>query len=137
MKLSYIKSLAAVTLFTFGISSCSDFLNRPAEDSYTTDGYYQTDAQCFAGVNALYNSPWYDFQRGFVKIGDVLSGNVYYGTDNAYQTFVLKSSDSDLKNASASLWSVNAYCNTIIENIKEHAGSGVSQATKTRSSAKR
>ena len=130
MKILTIKSLAIAFILLFGMSSCSDFLNRPAEDTYTTDGFYQTDAQCFQGVNALYNSPWYDFQRGFVKIGDVLSGNIYYGTDNAYQTFVLKSSDSDLKNASASLWSVNAYCNTIIENINLKAGSAVTQTTK-------
>ena len=130
MKKLNIKSLAIVSVLLFGMSSCSDFLNRPAEDTYTTDGFYQTDAQCFQGVNALYNSPWYDFQRGFVKIGDVLSGNIYYGTDNAYQSFVLKSSDSDLKNASASLWSVNAYCNTIIENIDLKSGSAVTQTTK-------
>jgi len=130
MKILNIKSLAIATILTVGMSSCSDFLNRPAEDTYTTDGFYQNDAQCFQGVNALYNSPWYDFQRGFVKIGDVLSGNIYYGTDNAYQSFVLKSSDSDLKNASASLWSVNAYCNTIIENIDLKSGSAVTQTTK-------
>jgi hypothetical protein len=132
MKILNIKSLTILSAFMIGMSSCSDFLNRPAEDTYTTDGYYQTDAQCIAGVNVLYNSPWYDFQRGFVKIGDVLSGNIYYGTDNAYQSFVLKSSDSDLKNASSSLWSVNAYCNTIIENINLKAGASVTQATKNK-----
>jgi starch-binding outer membrane protein, SusD/RagB family len=130
MKILNIKNLTIATIFAVGISSCSDFLNRPAEDTYTTDGFYQTDAQCFQGVNALYNSPWYDFERGFIKIGDVLSGNIYYGTDNAYQSFVLKSSDSDLKNASSSLWSVNAYCNTIIENIQTKSGSAVTETTK-------
>ncbi len=130
MKLLNIKSLAIASMLLVGMSSCSDFLNRPAEDTYTTDGFYQTDEQCFQGVNALYNSPWYDFQRGFVKIGDVLSGNIYYGTDNAYQSFVLKSSDADLKNASASLWSVNAYCNTIIENINLKSGPNVTETTK-------
>jgi len=130
MKILNIIGLALATVTLVGMTSCEDFLNRPTEDSYTIDGFYQTDAQCFQSVNPVYNSPWYDFQRGFVKIGDVLSGNIYYGTDNAYQSFVLKSSDSDLKNASASLWSVNAYCNSIIENIAMKAGSGVSTATK-------
>jgi starch-binding outer membrane protein, SusD/RagB family len=130
MKILNIKSLAIASVLMVGMSSCSDFLNRPAEDNYTTSGFYQNDAQCFQGVNSLYNSPWYDFQRGFVKIGDVLAGNVYYGTDNAYQTFVLKSSDADLKNASSSLWSVNAYCNTIIENIQKNSGSDVTPTVK-------
>jgi hypothetical protein len=72
MKILNIKSLTILSAFMIGMSSCSDFLNRPAEDTYTTDGYYQTDAQCIAGVNVLYNSPWYDFQRGFIKVGEVL-----------------------------------------------------------------
>ncbi|MFM2290935.1 MAG: hypothetical protein RIS29_748, partial [Bacteroidota bacterium] len=44
MKILNIKSLTILSAFMIGMSSCSDFLNRPAEDTYTTDGYYQTDA---------------------------------------------------------------------------------------------
>ncbi len=130
MKIFNIKKLAIATVLLVGMASCDTFLNRPTKDSYTIDGFYQTDEQCFQSINPVYNSPWYDFQRGFIKIGDALAGNVYYGTDNAYQSFVLKSSDPDLRNASASLWSVNAYCNGVIDNINLKAGSGVSLATK-------
>lgn len=129
MKILNIKSLALAALLMVGATSCEDFLNRPTIDNYTIDGFYQTDEQCFQAVNPIYNSPWYDFQRGFVKIGDVLAGNIFYGTDNGYQAFVLKSSDDDLRNASASLWSVNAYCNTLIENLNLKAGPKVSKAT--------
>lgn len=129
MKILNIKSLALATLMLAGMTSCEDFLNRPTVDNYTIDGFYQTDEQCFQAVNPIYNSPWYDFQRGFIKIGEVLAGNIYYGTDNAYQAFVLKSSDDDLRNASASLWSVNAYCNTLIENLNLKAGPNVSERT--------
>jgi len=130
MKTKTIKSLAIITLLLAVFTSCEDFLNRPTEDSYTIDSFYSTDEQCFQSVNPIYNSPWYDFQRGFVKIGDVLSGNVYLGTDNDYQSFVLKSSNEDLRSASASLWSVNAYCNGIIENMDLKAGPNVSEKTK-------
>lgn len=129
MKILNIKSLALAALLMVGATSCEDFLNRPTVDNYTIDGFYQTDEQCFQAVNPIYNSPWYDFQRGFVKIGDVLAGNIFFGTDNGYQAFVLKSSDDDLRNASASLWSVNAYCNTLIENLNLKAGPKVSKAT--------
>ena len=129
MKILNIKSLALAALLMVGATSCEDFLNRPTVDNYTIDGFYQTDEQCFQAVNPIYNSPWYDFQRGFVKIGDVLAGNIFYGTDNGYQAFVLKSSDDDLRNASASLWSVNAYCNTLIENLNLKAGPKVSKTT--------
>jgi hypothetical protein len=126
MKIRNIKSLVLAAILLAGMTSCEEFLSRPTEDNYTIDGFYKTDEQCFQAVNPIYNSPWYDFQRGFVKIGDVLAGNVYFGTDNAYQSFVLKSSDDDLRNASASLWSVNAYCNTLIENLELKAGPDVS-----------
>lgn len=130
MKTITIKSLVFFSTILLVFTSCEDFLNRPTEDNYTIDSFYSTDEQCFQSVNPIYNSPWYDFQRGFVKIGDVLSGNIYYGTDNAYQSFVLKSSDDDLRNASASLWSVNAYCNGIIENMDLKAGPNVSTKAK-------
>lgn len=112
---------------TMGISSCDSFLDRPTEDNYNIDNFYQTDDQLYQAVNPIYNSPWYDFERGFVKIGDVLSGNIYYGTDNKYQTFNLVSTDEDVVSASASIWSVNAYCNGVIENIDSKAGSGTTE----------
>ncbi len=129
MKRLNIKSLALAALLLVGATSCEDFLNRPTVDNFTIDGFYQTDEQCFQAVNPIYNSPWYDFQRGFLKIGDGLAGNIFYGTDDGYQVFVLKSSNDDLRNASASLWSVNAYCNTLIENLNLKAGPDVSKTT--------
>lgn len=127
MKILKVKSFAVAAILTVGFSSCESFLNRPTEDSYNIDNFYQTDDQLYQAVNPIYNSPWYDFERGFVKIGDVLSGNIYYGTDNVYQTFNLVSTDDDIVNASASLWSVNAYCNSVMENIDLKAGSATTE----------
>ena len=111
------------------MSGCEDFLNRPTEDNYTVDSFYKTDEQCFQAVNPVYNSPWYDFQRGFFKVGEVLSGNYYWGS-SPYLTFTINSTDEDLTNMSASLWSVNAYCNGIIENLDMKAGPDVSEYAK-------
>lgn len=127
--INYIKTFALV-LLVLSMSACEDFLHRPTEDSYSIDGFYKTDEQCFQAANVLYNAPWYDYQRGFVSIGDVLAGNIFKGTDNPYQNFNLSSADADLTNASNSLWLVNGHCNSVIENIKNIAGSGVSEATK-------
>ena len=68
------------SVLCMGVSSCEDFLNRPTEDNYNVETFYQNDEQCVQGVNYLYNSPWYDFQRGFIKIGEVFSGNMYWGS---------------------------------------------------------
>ena len=109
--------------------SCQDFLNRPSEDNYSTAIFYQTDEQVLQGVNYLYNSPWYDFQRGFIKVGEVMSGNMYWG-GSPYLTLTANGTDVDLKNMSYSLWSVNAHANTVIKNILEVQGSEASQAVK-------
>jgi hypothetical protein len=122
-----ILALATIVLVT---CACEEFLNRPTEDSYTVDSFYKTDEQCFEAANVLYNAPWYDFQRGWVKIGDVMAGNIYYSTDDVYQAFILTSSNSQLADASNSLWLVNGHCNAVIENIASKAGPDVSQTTK-------
>lgn len=126
MKLSIIKSLAFAAFIGVTATSCSDFLNKPTEDSYNQDNYYATDAQCLSGTAYLYNSPWYDFQRGFIKVGEVLSGNYFWGS-SPYLTFTVNGTDEDLINMSYSLWAVNAHCNTVYNNIK---ASSVSQSTK-------
>ncbi|MCF0164059.1 MAG: RagB/SusD family nutrient uptake outer membrane protein [Bacteroidales bacterium] len=110
-----------VSAAAFAAVSCSGFLNRPAEDNYNTGNFYLNDAQCEQGVNYLYNSPWYDFQRGFIKIGEVMSGNLYWG-DSPYLEFTTNGTDVDLVNMSYSLWSVNGHCNTVIKNILASEG---------------
>jgi hypothetical protein len=117
MKLSNIKYLAAVALVGLTLSSCDDFLDRPNEDAYNVDNYYKTDDQCYSGVNYLYNSPWYDFQRGFIKVGEVLSGNYYWGS-SPYLNFSVNGSDQDLVNMSYSLWAVIGHANTVYDNLK-------------------
>lgn len=124
MKLSNIKYMAVATLLGFTMTSCSDFLDRPNEDSYNIDNYYKTDNQCYSGVNYLYNSPWYDFQRGFIKVGEVFSGNYYWGS-SPYLNFSVNGSDQDLVNMSYSLWAVIGHANTVYDNLK---GASASQA---------
>ncbi len=121
MKIGNIKYGVTALLVGLSMVSCDDFLDRPTEDSPTVANYYKTDAQCIAGVNYLYNSPWYDFQRGFFKVGEVLSGNYYWGS-SPYLTFTVNSTDEDLRNMSYSLWAVNGHASTVYNNIKNSSG---------------
>jgi hypothetical protein len=86
MKIKNIKYAAVAIFLGLGMSSCSDFLDRPVEDNYNTENYYTSDDACISGVNYLYNSPWYDFQRGYIKVGEVMSGNMYWGS-SPYMNF--------------------------------------------------
>ncbi len=117
MNFKNIKYAAAVLAMGLGMASCSDFLDRPVEDNYNTENYYTSDDACVSGVNYLYNSPWYDFQRGFIKMGEVLSGNMYWGS-SPYLNFSVNGTDADLINMSYSLWAEIGHCNTVYESLK-------------------
>ena len=129
MKLINIFKGAMVGVLALSMASCEDFLNRPTEDNYNVDNFYKTDDQVEQGVNFLYNSPWYDFQRAFIKIGEVMSGNMYWGS-SPYLTFTTNGTDGDLVNMSYSLWAVNGQANTVITNILN--SEGPSQAAKNK-----
>ena len=113
-------------LLSLSMTSCEEFLDRPVEDNYNTENYYTDDASCIRGVNYLYNSPWYDFQRGFIKIGEVMSGNMYWGS-SPYMNFSVNGTDQDLVNMSYSLWAEIGHSNTVYNSIK---GSSASQSVK-------
>ena len=129
MKLKNIFKGAMAGVLVLSMASCEDFLTRPTEDNYNVDNFYQNDAQVEQGVNFLYNSPWYDFQRAFIKIGEVMSGNMYWGS-SPYLTFTTNGTDTDLVNMSYSLWAVNGHANTVITNILN--SEGPSQAAKNK-----
>ena len=122
--MKHIKYLYIAFAFTGAIltTSCGDFLDRPAEDSYNAGNFYKDDSQCVQGVNYLYNSPWYDFQRGFIKVGEVMSGNYYWGS-SPYMTLTVNSTDADLMNMSNSLWAVIGHANTVYNYLKKASSS--------------
>lgn len=126
MKIKNIKYVAAAMLLGMGMTSCEDFLNRPVEDNYNTENYYTDDASCIRGVNYLYNSPWYDFQRGFIKVGEVMSGNMYWGGE-PYMNFSVNGTNQNLVDMSYSLWAVIGHSNTVYNSIK---GSSASESVK-------
>ncbi|MBQ9411258.1 MAG: RagB/SusD family nutrient uptake outer membrane protein [Bacteroidales bacterium] len=112
------KYIAVAAVVLLGAVSCDKFLNRPAEDSYNSDNFYQDEAQCIQGVNYLYNSPWYDVMRGFYRVGECFSGNYYMGS-SPYLQFTVNGSDQELKDMSSSLWAVNSHATTVYKRIKQ------------------
>lgn len=122
MKINKLTYTLVALLGSTAFVSCNDFLDRAAEDNYNVNNFYQNDEQCYQGVNYLYNSPWYDFQRGFIKVGEVMSGNLFWGS-SPYLNLTVNGTDEDLVNMSYSLWSVIAHCNTVYNNLKNATAS--------------
>lgn len=118
MKFKNIKYTAFVMLLGMGMTSCSDFLDKPVEDNYNTENFYNGDEACISGVNYLSNSPWYDFQRGFIKVGEIMSGNMYWGS-SPYMNFSTNGTDEDLVNMSYSLWAEIGHCSTVYESLQK------------------
>ena len=125
MKTPNIKYVAVVMLLGLSMTSCDDFLDRPVEDNYNTENYYSDDASCIRGVNYLYNSPWNDFSRGYINVGEIMSGNMY--KTSPYQNFSVNSSDQDYLWMTYSLWSVVSHANTVYKSI---SGSGASESVR-------
>lgn len=112
--------------FFFGFVSCEDFLTRPDKGNYTLANFYETDDQCLQAVNPLYTVPWFDFFRGWLRVGDCQSGN-YFMEGNGFWMLTPNDDMEEVKSMSASLWAVNARANTVLENIDLYAGPGTTE----------
>ena len=121
MKFINIKTIALVAVASLGLTACDDFLDRPTIDNYNADNYYSSDTECLSGTSYLYSSPWSDFTRPFIKVGEIMSGNYYPGT-SPYLDFTVNGSDADIASLSNSLWSVVAHCNTVYNYISKSSG---------------
>jgi hypothetical protein len=120
--------VAAITMTMGLISSCEDFLNRPDKGSYTLPDFYQNDEQLAQAVNPLYSVPWFDFIRGWIRVGDSQAGNYFMDADGFWMLTPKNGTvDEQLADMSASLWAVNARANTVLENIDLYAGPGTTE----------
>lgn len=113
MNTKYFKYAAFALTLSLTTTSCEDFLDRPDEDSPSMNNYYRNDTEVKNSTLSLYNSVWNDFvARGYYKIGDIMSGNVYAGGDPC-MTFTVKGSDQVISMSAGGLWAANAHANTI------------------------
>ena len=121
-----------LVLFLWTMSSCNDqFLDRPPQDAYTIDNWYQDEEQLKLAVNPLYGGVWFDYQRSFTNIGDVYAGN-YTKPGDAFYVFGVNNATGGLTDAYASLWMGVTYSSGVIENIREKAAASIPEATKNK-----
>lgn len=122
--------IAFMSIVPFG---CNDeFLNRPPEDSYIAEEWFQTEDQLNAAASALYGGVWFDFQRSFINIGDVMAGNEHKGGDNPFYTFNVNATTAGIGEAYNSLWMAVGYSNSVIEGIGKYAPASLDDAVVNR-----
>lgn len=118
-----------VTALALVPSGCNEeFLNRPPQDAYISEEWFQTESQLDAAANALYGGVWFDFQRSFLGIGDVMAGNDNKGGDNPFYTFNVNASTSGISEAYNSLWMAVGYSNSVIEGVSKYAPASLDKA---------
>ncbi len=126
-----IKFSVIVALLSIFSAGCGDeFLDRPPQNDYVVDEWYQSADQLELAVNPLYGGVWFDFQRSWLDIGDVAAGNFHKGGDNPFYTFSVNQATGGIRDAYASLWMAVAYSNSVVENIREKTPATVDEDDK-------
>lgn len=109
--------LSTVLLFP----SCSEeFLDRPPEDSYNVDDFYQTERQVEAAANHLYSRPWFNFISNVSwGIGELSSGNArtWDPRNGDFVNFAITGQHNTLTQAWESLYAVIAQSNSVINTL--------------------
>ncbi|WP_169578543.1 RagB/SusD family nutrient uptake outer membrane protein [Salinimicrobium terrae] len=123
--------LAVLSAVLFFPSCSEDFLERPPEDSYNVDKFYQTPAEVQAATNHLYSRPWYAFVSNVSwGIGELASGNArtWDARNSEFQTFAITGEHGTLTQAWESLYAVIAQSNSVINTLPEKVSPEVPEA---------
>lgn len=115
------------------MSSCDDFLDRPSEDSYTENGYLNSDKALMNYTFQIYGpKAWNEYEDKFSWcVGEVYSGNVYheYGDEGQFHFLTFSNTNAHIANGYTSLYGVIARCNHILNDVVKvcKVNGGVSQ----------
>jgi len=122
---NHIKLLYLGVLLLVATSCGKDFLTVNPVDSRVVDNFYKTEADVRSSTAGLYNpKPWYDWVYGVQwQVGDLCAGDMYHTWDEEGQFFFFSytSTNGPLNRAWISLYRVNAWCNSVINDMAPNA----------------
>ncbi len=122
MKKIYI---ALLSLMTFGMVSCSDYLSVEPTDSLMADNYYTSKTAVRATTAVLYAStPWFDFHANFMfYAGDMRAGDMYYTYDQEGQYYYnsVTATNSYLYNGWVGLYRIVSFANSVLIDMPSYA----------------
>ncbi|HSD08479.1 RagB/SusD family nutrient uptake outer membrane protein, partial [Flavobacterium sp.] len=129
----YINIKTLVIFLTLGLAttSCSEeFLNRPSEDSYSSDEFYSTDEQVARTTYGMYGAMWAPyFTKNFYALSELSSGNcIAYADGPELTQFKITSDSPILLDSWRACFAIVAQANNLINNIERNATADVSKA---------
>ncbi|WP_348798738.1 RagB/SusD family nutrient uptake outer membrane protein [Flavobacterium adhaerens] len=125
-----IKALVLSLTVGFTITSCNDdFLDRPSEDSYSSDEFYSSDEQVARTTYGMYGAMWAPYYtKNFYALSELSSGNcLAYADGPELIQFKLTSDSPILLDPWRACYAIVAQSNNLINNIESNAGAEVSK----------
>ncbi len=123
--------VSALTVILISFSCSEDFLERPPEDSFNVDEFFQTEEEVEASTIALYLRPWFEFiSNASWPIGELSAGNAFTfdGRNADFVNFAVNSNHENVDNAWNSLYAVIAQSNAIINTLPTAVNSSIDPA---------
>ena len=123
-------------LFATAIAGCKDdFLDRPSESKISSDNFYNTKEDLRLATANLYGgATWGKWNyEGYLPLGDILAGNLYYGWWNGWvqlSTRTITADNSVLSSTWSGLYYTVAQCNSTINGINQYAASSITASDK-------
>jgi len=123
--------ILVLMVLVFIMPSCTaEFIDRPPEDSFNVDDFYQTTQQVEASTKALYSKPWFSFISNVAWcIGELSSGNArtWDARNSDFGNFAITGEHGSLVQAWQSLYAVIAQSNSLINTLPVAVDSSVPQ----------
>ena len=128
--------IIVILLIAAAIAGCKkSFLERPSTSQIPATSFYKSTSDLRLATASLYGgSPWWAWHNGAcLPLGDVLSGNAYYGYNgDLVQLFTrtLTAQNGILSSGWTGLYNVISQCNTTINAIQQQASDSISATNK-------
>src|SRR5699024_8165866 len=129
-RLGFITGIVVLAVI---LTSCGDsFLNTKPKDSISLSNFYASNAQVEASTNILYDAPWFGWNnKASWSITEMQAGNgrSYSNDVVSFNDFSTQGDNPVIGSGWASLWTVNAQSNALINNLPQRVASEVDQST--------
>ncbi|MDP4218511.1 MAG: RagB/SusD family nutrient uptake outer membrane protein [Bacteroidota bacterium] len=131
-----INKIIVTLLFAGAMAGCKkSFLDRPSNSQISSNNFYQTPSDLRLATASLYGgSEWWQWHnQAALTIGDVLSGNAYFGYWGdlvQLYTRTITGQNAIVTSGWTGLYNVIAQCYTVINAIHQQAASSIPASVK-------
>lgn len=131
MKTTILNQIKFIVVLLLMFSCAEDsLLDNPPRSGITVDNFFQNDAQVLSVGASLYSTPWFYYNYRLHHTMGAYAGNVRVesGDYAGFKEMNVNSLNGILYEGYFSLWWVVANTNSLLDNLENRTGPGVTQA---------